>query len=102
MSGAIPHSPNRPSWRGAQLKKSTGTTLPLHLVVVVVTTSRDTAMRNLKFSQQSRCLAEYTYFDNVAWCLKHYVSQARQLISSENWTVTGFKSKVPAEQKHLH
>jgi hypothetical protein len=25
------HSPNTPSWRGAQLKKSTGTTLPLLL-----------------------------------------------------------------------
>jgi hypothetical protein len=27
MSGAIPRSPNTPSWRGAQLKRSTGTTL---------------------------------------------------------------------------
>jgi len=28
MRGAIPPLPNTPSWRGAQLKKSTGTTLP--------------------------------------------------------------------------
>jgi hypothetical protein len=27
MSGAIPALPNMPSWRGAQLKRSTGTTL---------------------------------------------------------------------------
>jgi len=29
MRGAIPPLPNTPSWRGAQLKKSTGTTLLL-------------------------------------------------------------------------
>jgi hypothetical protein len=29
MSGAIPSLPNMPSWHGAQLKISTGTTLPL-------------------------------------------------------------------------
>jgi hypothetical protein len=29
MSGAIPLLPNTPSGRGAQLKKGTGTTLPL-------------------------------------------------------------------------
>jgi hypothetical protein len=28
MCEAIPHSPNKPSWRGDQFKKSTGTTLP--------------------------------------------------------------------------
>jgi hypothetical protein len=31
MSGAIPPLPNTPSWRGAQLKKRTGTTLFLPL-----------------------------------------------------------------------
>jgi hypothetical protein len=31
MSGAIPPLRNTPSWRGAQFKKSTGTTLPLAL-----------------------------------------------------------------------
>jgi hypothetical protein len=31
MSGALPPFPNTPSWRGAQLKKSTGTTLPVPL-----------------------------------------------------------------------
>jgi hypothetical protein len=30
-SSAKVYSPNTPSWRGAQLKKSTGTTLPLRL-----------------------------------------------------------------------
>jgi hypothetical protein len=29
MRGEIPPLPNTPSWRGAQLKKSTGTALPL-------------------------------------------------------------------------
>jgi len=29
MHGAIPPLPNMSSWHGAQLKKSTGTTLPL-------------------------------------------------------------------------
>jgi hypothetical protein len=29
MSAAIPPLSNTPSWRGAQLKRSTGTTLPL-------------------------------------------------------------------------
>jgi hypothetical protein len=33
MSGAIPLLPNTTSWRGAQLKKSTKTTLPLPLFV---------------------------------------------------------------------
>jgi hypothetical protein len=28
MRGSIPPLPNTPSWRGAQFKKSTGTTLP--------------------------------------------------------------------------
>jgi hypothetical protein len=32
MSGAIPPFPNIPSWRGAQSKKSTGTTLPLPFI----------------------------------------------------------------------
>jgi hypothetical protein len=30
------HSPITPSWRGAQLKEATGTTLPLPLIIVVV------------------------------------------------------------------
>jgi hypothetical protein len=29
MRGTIPPLPNMPSWRGAQLKESTGITLPL-------------------------------------------------------------------------
>jgi hypothetical protein len=33
MSGAIPPLPNTPSWRGAQLKEITGTTLPLRIAV---------------------------------------------------------------------
>jgi len=32
MSEAIPPLPNTPSWRGAQLKKSTGTTLPFTFI----------------------------------------------------------------------
>jgi hypothetical protein len=31
MHGAIPPLPNTSSWRGAQLRKGTGTTLPLPL-----------------------------------------------------------------------
>jgi hypothetical protein len=30
------HFPNMPSWRGAQLKKSTGTTLPLPLIGLIL------------------------------------------------------------------
>jgi hypothetical protein len=30
------HFPNAPSWRGAQLKESTGTTLPLPLNIVLL------------------------------------------------------------------
>jgi hypothetical protein len=33
MRGTIPPLPNTPSWRGAQLKSSTGTTLPLTFTV---------------------------------------------------------------------
>jgi hypothetical protein len=33
MCGAIPPLPNTPSWRGAQFKKSIGTTLPLPFYV---------------------------------------------------------------------
>jgi len=32
MRGAIIHSPSMHSWRGAQLKKSTGTTLPFTFI----------------------------------------------------------------------
>jgi hypothetical protein len=32
MRGAILPLPNTPSWRGAQFKKSTGTTLPLRMI----------------------------------------------------------------------
>jgi len=34
------HSPNTPSWRGAQLKRSTETTLPLPNVISVIKSSR--------------------------------------------------------------
>jgi hypothetical protein len=33
MSGAIPPLPDMPSWCGAQLKESTGTTLPLPFIL---------------------------------------------------------------------
>jgi hypothetical protein len=36
MSGAVARLHNTPSWRGAQLKKRTGTTLPYLIVAVVV------------------------------------------------------------------
>jgi hypothetical protein len=36
MSGAVPPLPNTRSWRGAQLKKSTGTTLLLEITSRII------------------------------------------------------------------
>jgi hypothetical protein len=37
MRGAISPIPNTPSWRGAQLKGSTGATSPLPLIIIIIT-----------------------------------------------------------------
>jgi hypothetical protein len=42
MSGSIPPLPNTPSWRGAQLRKSTGTTLPFTFMEHELTTGPQT------------------------------------------------------------
>jgi hypothetical protein len=36
MCGAVPLLPNTPSWHGAQLKKCTGTTLPLPFILIAL------------------------------------------------------------------
>jgi hypothetical protein len=64
MRGAIFPLPSKPSWHDTQLKKSTGTTLPLMHTILSSHNKFSVTSKSLKWSSNSKLLqkSHNTYF----------------------------------------